>query len=346
MLRAGDGVEGSRGFDRRPGARRHWGVSWGRRLRAVAPWVVAAAVLGLVLTRVPFDALKGALAAVSWWQFVILSALYVVGLWLADALAMWVGFRVSLPVAPSYGEALLLRGASLLLALVSYGAGQGGIVYFLYRRHRISVAESAGAVLLTTGAFLLVVALVVGAGLAAGAVPDYPELRLVALAVGVSLPVYFTLIHLRPAFLRRYRLFAPLFAAGVWGTLAVGAARMVHLVVLLLGHWTALHLFGVDVPPAAAMVLLPVLFLISAIPIAPAGLGTTQAAAVTLFATFAAGGPDAQRATVLAYSLAFQFVPMVFVAAIGLPCLRLATRAAQEDGTDADATHTGPPAPE
>jgi hypothetical protein len=133
----------------------------------------------------------------------------------------------------------------------------------------------------------------------------------------------------------------------VLGTLAVGAARLIHLAVLLIGHWSALHLFGVDVPPSAAMVLLPVLFLISAIPIAPAGLGTTQAAAVTLFAGFAAGGPDAQRATVLAYSLAFQFVPMAFVAAIGLPCLRLATRGAERDDavTDAAGTHTGPPGP-
>jgi uncharacterized membrane protein YbhN (UPF0104 family) len=323
------------------------GVSMARRLRTVAPWLVAAAVLGYVLTRVPFDALGAALAAVSWWQFVVLSALYVVGLWTADALAMWVGFRVALPSSPTYREAVLLRGASMLLALVNYGAGQGGIVYFLNRRHGISVAESTGAVLLTTGAFVLTVALAVGGGLAAGAVPDHPELQVVAIIVAISVPAYFLLLRLRPRFLARHRLFEPLFRAGIGGTCKVGAARLVHLTVLMVGHWSALHLFGVDVPPTAALVLLPVLFLVQALPIAPAGLGTTQAAAVTLFAGYAVGAPDAQRATVLAYSLAFQAVPMIFVVAVGLVCLRLATRDADAAATEGDAVDslTGPPKP-
>src|SRR5690606_35129924 len=97
-------------------------------------------------------------------------------------------FREALPQVPlRFGDAVLLRGASYLLAIVSYGAGQGGIVYFLSTRHQIGVAAGAGAVLVASGAFIIVLAFGVGIGLMAGAVPDTPQLRWVAVAVVGSL---------------------------------------------------------------------------------------------------------------------------------------------------------------
>jgi len=52
------------------------------------------------------------------------------------------------------------------------------------------------------------------------------------------------------------------------------------------------------------LVRMPLLFLMSALPITPGGLGTTQAAAVFLFSAFAPGDTQLEReGTVLAYSL-------------------------------------------
>src|SRR5690606_4325455 len=140
-----------------------------------------------------------------------------------------------------------------------------------------------------------------------------------------ALPLYLALIAWRPRRLARLALLAPLFAAGAGGSARIAAARALHLGVLVAGHWAAMRLFGIVVPAAAALAGLPVMFLIAALPISPAGLGTTQAAAMTLFAGFAPGADEATRqAVVIAYSLAFHAAGTAMVAAVGMMCLRRA----------------------
>jgi uncharacterized membrane protein YbhN (UPF0104 family) len=310
--------------------------SWLRRL---APWVVAAGILAFLLYRTDFDDLSAALEHAALWQLGLLAIAFVTGMVLADSLSMWVGFRAAIPEVPlPFGQVFLIRGASYLLAVVNYAAGQGGIAYFLARRHEVPVGVSAGAVLLTAGSFIIVVTVVVGAGLLAGAVPDMPELRWVAIAVVASLPLYFGIIALRPKFLARISLLKPLFDAGVLGTLKVAAARGVHLGVLILGHWTAMRIFGVDVPAPVALALLPVLFLVTAIPISPSGLGTTQAAAITLFGAYASAADEpARQAQVLAYSLSFHVLGTALAVLLGLVCLRKLTAAESDFDSDGDA---------
>ena len=306
-----------------------------RPWRRWAPWVVAAVILGYIFATVPRADLAAAFERVSLWRLGILVATYAVALLLADALAMWIAFRQAITDhRVTYGAAVRMRGASYLLALVNYGAGQGGIVYFLHQYHGVKISRGASAVLLASGALILVIALAVGAGLLGGAVPNRPELRFVAVAVVAALPTYLALIAARPNFLASRAFLTPLFDAGIGGTLRVAGARVVHVSVLIAGHWMAMHLFGIHVPAAAALAQLPVVFLVAAIPISPSGLGTTQAAAITLFAPYASGAElPAREAAVLAYSLSFQFAGTAAVAAIGLVCLRLmgAGRARRRD---------------
>jgi uncharacterized membrane protein YbhN (UPF0104 family) len=301
------------------------GESRPSRWRTWAPWVVAAAILGYIFASVPRSEVADAFERVSLWKLGVLVVVYAAGLLLADSLAMWVAFRQAIADRKlGYGAVVRMRGASYLLALVNYGAGQGGIVYFLREHHGVKISRGAAAVLLASGAFVLVIALAVGVGLLGGAVPDRPELRYIALAVVGALPAYLAVIAFRPAFLAKRAFLAPLFDAGIMGTLRVSAARAIHLGVLIAGHWAAMWLFGIEVPTAVALAQLPVVFLVAAVPISPSGLGTTQAAAITLFTSYAAGATDAAReASVLAYSLSFHFAGTAAVAAIGLVCLRL-----------------------
>jgi len=105
-------------------------------------------------------------------------------------------------------------------------------------------------------------------------------------------------------------------------------ARLPHVAWLMLGHWSALRLFGVLVPPAQALTLLPILFVVSVLPIAPSGIGTTQATAIALFAPFSvAATQSAREASVLAYALALQFGALLIQAALGLGFLRRVTKA-------------------
>lgn len=224
---------------------------------------------------------------------------------------------------PTYRDVLLVRCASALLSLVNYGAGQGGVVYFLHRRHGMRLEISAGAILLTTAASVAVLALAAGIGLLAGAVPDRPELRAVAWAALAALPAYVLLVALRPRFLVRRKLLRYLLAVPPVALVRVLGARVLHLGVLVGGHWLAMRLFDIAVPPAAALLRLPAMFLIGSVPISPAGLGTTQAAAMTLFGDYATAPDEAARqATVLAYSLSCHVTGVVLLVLIGLACWR------------------------
>jgi uncharacterized membrane protein YbhN (UPF0104 family) len=293
-------------------------------LLRVVPWIIALGILAYVIARVPRDSLMDALAQVSVWRLALLAMGFGAALLAADSLALWAAFKVSVPASRvPYWSVIQMRGASHLLAQVSYAAGQGSLVYFLRQRHRWPVATGAGALVLANGAFIIVMALAMGTGLLAGAVPDRPELRWVAMIVAAAVPLYLALLAWRPGPLMRRRLLAPLFRAGARGSLHVASARAVHLGVLITGHMMAMRLFAVDVPLVVALAGLPVMFLIGALPISPAGLGTTQAAAITLFGAFAPGGSEASRhAVLLAYSLSFQLAVTAVMMSVGLVCLR------------------------
>jgi Lysylphosphatidylglycerol synthase TM region len=341
-----------------------------RRLRTWAPWVVAALVLVYVFSDVSARTLADALGRVSPWRFGLVLLWLNAGALLADSLTIWLALAAtaradrdrgavagqvseSAPsagpsadraapgpgretAAPRYRDILLVRCASALLSLLNYGAGQGGVVYFLRRSHGISLEAGAGAILLASAGWLAVLALAAGLGLLAGAVPDRPELRAVAWAALAALPAYVLLAALRPRFLVRQKLLRYLLAVPPAALVRVLGARVLHLGVLVSGHWLAMRLFDIAVPPAAALLRLPALFLVGAVPISPAGLGTTQAAAMTLFGDYAAApGEAARQATVLAYSLSCHVISVVLLLLIGLVCWRRLgrTRAAASSPT-------------
>ena len=299
-----------------------------KHLRAAAPWLVATAILAYFATTVPLQEATDALQRVSVVPFLLLAVAYVAAQLTTDALSLWTGFRVALATeSVSYRDVLVMRGASYLLTLIHFGAGQGGVAYFLHRYRGITIARAASALILTTGAFLLVIVTAAAAGLAAGAVPAYTELRIVAYGLIAAVPGYLAIIAMRPAFLTRWALLRPLFDAGVVGTLSVVCARCLHVAVLIATHFVTMRLFGIDVPISAALAGLPVVFMVGAIPVSPSGLGTSQAAAMALFASYAPGADaDAQRAVVLAYSLSLQIIASTLVACIGVVSLRLLTR--------------------
>lgn len=290
-----------------------------RRARKLAPYAIAIGALVWVAATTPIGAVGDALEGVSWWRLIAIAVPYIGGLLIADSIALWVALRVSLKVPLKFKDVVLVRGASFLLALVNYGAGQGGIVWFLHRRHEVPLARATGAVLLTTGAFLLAVVGAVAVGLALETVPE-ANLGWLLWLVAAGLPAYLALIWARPQVLARHALLQPLFDAGVFGTLAATAARGLHLGVLVAAHALAYRLFGIEVPVRAAMVLFPIIFLVQALPIAPVGLGPTQATAKTLLARFVAV-PGAEG-VVVAASLGFQAISTLLMAVVGLVCLR------------------------
>jgi uncharacterized membrane protein YbhN (UPF0104 family) len=73
--------------------------------------------------------------------------------------------------------------------------------------------------------------------------------------------------------------------------------------------------------------LMPVVLLISALPITPSGLGTTQVLQVLFFSAWADGAtPEARAADVLAFSLVHWVFSLLWQGGIGLACLAMLRR--------------------
>ncbi len=293
-------------------------------VRRLAPWVLVIGILAYLFARVEFAEVQASLARTSLPGILVFALAGVLAIYLTDSFTFWVAIRetISHPKI-SYRQAAQLRGASYLLTLINFGVGQGSLIYFLRRRFGIPLKDGGAPILLAAGVFFIVIAMTMGIGILAGALPQAEELRILGIVVIALVPIYLLLIHLKPGWFARLPVFSGLFRAGLGGTLRVGIARTAHVISLVTVHWGAMRLFGIQTPIEVALVGLPVVFIVGAVPIAPSGLGTTQAAAVALFSSYAPGATgQAQQATVLAYSLGFQIISSAIVALVGGFCLR------------------------
>lgn len=302
-------------------------------LHRAAPWLVTLGVLAYLFSRVPASEVAMAATKAAPWTVPTLAVL-VLAVYLADCLAIWKTFGWF--VAPlTYREALTLRGATYLLALVNYALGQGAFVYFLKRWRGVPVMRATAAVLLVAGVNMLLLLLLSTLGLVLGA-ETLPELRLVLLGSLGGLPLYVALLAWKPHWLVRRPIFDVLLSAGVAGHLWALAVRLPHVAALLLLNYAALHAFGVDVPVLQALVNLPVVFFVAVLPISVQGLGPAQGAMIFFFAEFAQGDAATRAATVFAASLGAQAIAWLVQIGIGMLCLRTGLMRAVNGGVASD----------
>ena len=300
------------------------------RLKRWLPWGVAVALLAVLFTRIPFAELRGALAHGPY----LLLALYVLFEVLAalgpDAWATREALAAA-GVRRGFGELVLARGATYLLGLLSYLLGQGGVGVWLTTR-AVRPAQATGAVLLLVVSNGTVLLLIAGAGLL---VSPFDRRLLLVVAAGLAgVLVYLAAIAWRVRWLQRWAALAPLLDAGLAGHLRAIAARLPHMLLLAALHWGAFRVWGIAVPPDLGIALMPVVLLVSALPITPGGLGSTQALQVLFFSPWAAGAtPEARAADVLAFSLVHHGLSLLAMALVGAVCLALLRRLPPEEGT-------------
>lgn len=289
------------------------------------PWLAALAILAVLIREVRLEPLREALRHGAWLAlsaYIVLETLVALP---ADAF----GTRTALAAAGvprPWSEVLLARGASYLLGLVSYVAGQGGVGFYLARTG-VPAGRSAGAVLLLMIANGIVLVLLGAAGLGIE-LRDPGQLEgvrtdLLLLTIALALAgilAYLTVIAARPRWLTGHGLLAPLFEAGLGGHLRAILARFPHMLLLAALHWGAFRIWGIAVPPVRGLALNPIVLLIAALPVTPGGLGTTQALQVLFFS------PYASAPAVLAFSLVHHAIGLIVQAAVGLGCLTFLRR--------------------
>ena len=271
--------------------------------RKALPFVVAVALTVLLVWRLDLQAFVRHLRGVHYPAFFAFCAVFVVSLLAADSLATsFVYTRTVCKVR--FRDLFLIRGASYLPSLVNHHVGQAWLTWYMSRAYDAPLWRVAGATLLvyaTTFASLFVF----------GAISllfdnnEAPWLTPLLGFVFVAGIAYLVVLHLRPAFLAKRQVLAPLFDVGVRGHLQALVLRIPHMLVLFVGSWLPFRFFGVQIPPGAAFAYIPMLMVVSALPITPQGVGTRDWFSLHYFARYGPGEQVDQEAAVAAATLSF-----------------------------------------
>jgi hypothetical protein len=229
----------------------------------------------------------------------------------------------------TYSEILPVRAASYVVGFFNTNAGRGAVAAYLWRRLDARFLELTSTVIflvLTEYTQLVLWAML---GILAFRSDLTPRLLLVAGSVAAFWAVFFAYTKLRvtPAGLvrwllapREWRLFRSFRLATTGRYAKIVLLRCPMFAVSLAAHYYAAHAFGIHIPFGRMLTFLPVIFMAAALPITLAHLGTTQAAWIFFFGSYA----PAPR--LLAFSLAAHLTFALTRALIGLAWLPLAYR--------------------
>jgi hypothetical protein len=268
------------------------------RFRAVPPIVallLTLAIFALILRRVPLAALSTALRDADYRLFLALMIPNALFYFAWDTLVLTVVVRWFHGAVP-YRDLLSVRATSYVIGFFNTNLGRGALAAYLCRRLQAPFLELGSTVIflvLTEYTQLVIWSML---GLIGFRAEVTASLLSVAAIVAVLWVVFFlyTKLRLTPARAIRW-LFAPrewlLFRTFRLAT----ASRYAQVVLLrapmffvsLWAHYYAAQAFGIRVPFSQMLTFLPVIFMIAALPITVAHLGTTQAAWIFFFSQYA-----------------------------------------------------------
>lgn len=304
-------------------------------LKRAVPVLVSAGVLIWLLGRMELAALADALT----WRVAAVIALGLLA-YGAVTLLLEAASITRLVNAPreEFGTwtAARLKCASYLLGIVNYALGAGALAVLLRRHTRLSLGEAASLVLLISSADLVVVLAMagIGAGLVETSAPTVQASAIVAVMLGFFGAL--TLLRIPGSLgpLDRIRSLA-IFE----GLRTVPLARLAELLALRVCFTSsfvalfacAFYAFEVWPPFAELVVGVLVVGVVAGVPIAVAGLGTSQAAFLFIFADYA------PQELLLAQSLVLSAGMLTLRGLMGLVFAREFTREALRETRGGDA---------
>jgi hypothetical protein len=293
-----------------------WKVMIRSRWLALA---VTVAIFVVLFRRIPLERLMAALSQADYGLFFAAMIPNTIFYFCWDTLVLATVMRwFHGPVA--YRELLPARAASYVVAFFNTNAGRGALAAYLSRRLGVPFLQLGSTVifLVFTEYLHLVAWATIGILQIRGDVPRGLLLAPPAFAVLWLVVFLYTRGGAAPPSLRW------LFAPREWAllrTFRLAPARRYAQVVLLRApmffvslclHAVAARAFGLEIPFLHLLAFLPVIFMIAALPITVARLGTTQVAWVYFFSTYA----DAPR--LLAFSLAAHLTFVVTRSLLGI----------------------------
>src|SRR3954454_24328617 len=243
--------------------------------------VLTVAVCALLMRRVPAAALASALRDANLPLFLALMTANTLFYFAWDTLVLTVVIRwFHGPV--TYRDLLPVRAASYVVGFFNTNLGRGAMAAYLCRR--------LGAPFLELGSTVIFLVLT-----------EYTQLVLWAMLglFGVRAEVSRSLVVVAGAVALFWLLVRWLLAPSAWALFRTfrlaTPSRYAHIVLLrapmffvsLCLHFYAAHAFGIYIPFAQMLTFLPVVFMVAALPVTIAHLGTTQAAWIFFFSQYA-----------------------------------------------------------
>jgi uncharacterized membrane protein YbhN (UPF0104 family) len=264
--------------------------------RRILSIVLTVAVFALLMRRVPAAALASALRDANLPLFLALMVPNTLFYFAWDTLVLTVVIRW-FHGEVRYRDLLPVRAASYVVGFFNTNLGRGAMAAYLARTLRTPFLELGSTVLflvLTEYTQLVIWGLLGLAGVGA-------DVSRSLLAVAAGVVVFWAVIRwlLAPrdwSLARTFRLATPSRYA------QIVLLRAPMFVVSLVVHYFGAHAFGIHIPFLQMLTFLPVIFMIAALPVTVGHLGTTQAAWIFFFGSYAA----APR--LLAFSLAAHLV--------------------------------------
>ena len=281
-------------------------------MKRIIPLVLTVAIFVAIFLRIPFGRLVDGLAHARLVPFLTLMASFSVAFFAIDTLVLTTMVRWFHGPLP-YRDLLPVRASTYLVSIVNTQLAQGALALYINRRFMTPLGEIAGTVAVLILLEVTQLVLFATAGMLAfpGEVPAGLFSGPVALAV---VWIALLLVVRGPGSARfaqtpLLRTFRNATAAQLLTVLALKASTFV---LALIVHRLALPLFGIHIPTLRLLAFLPIVFMVAALPLTVAHLGTSQAAWIYFFSDYA---PEAD---LLAYSLAAHLTFMLANGALGL----------------------------
>ncbi len=291
--------------------------------RRLLPFLLTVLIFGVIFWRIPFDQFLAALSKANYLPFLALMLPFSLYYFLMDTLVLTTVMRW-FHGAISYRNLLPVRAVTYLVSVVNTQLAQGAMALYLSRRLQVPFLEITSSVL-----FLIVVEvtqLMVCASLGMLLFPaQIPGgLFWVPLIWGMGAGSFlFCIRHGWIPFLgyfpslqhkgtvREWALFRTLGQATFTHYLLALLLKAPIFLVSLFVHWFALQTFDIHIPLLRLLAFLPIVFLVAALPVTVAHLGTAQAAWIFFF------GHYASESALLAYSITAHLTFMLANGSLG-----------------------------
>jgi hypothetical protein len=281
-------------------------------MKRLWPIVLTIAIFAVLFMRIPFARLVEVLSHARLVPFLTLMASFSIAFFAIDTLVLTTAIRwFHGPLA--YRDLLPVRAATYIVSIVNTQLAQGALALYINRRFLTPLGEITGtvALLILLEVTQLVLFATVGMLSFASRVPSglfYGPAALAVIWIVLLLAVRgpFDSPLARHSLLRTFRV-----ATG-GQILVLLALKASTFALALVVHGLALPLFGIHIPTLRLLAFLPIVFMVAALPLTVAHLGTSQAAWIYFFHDYAA------EADLLAYSLAAHLTFMLANGTLGL----------------------------